>query len=133
MVPPRSQLDVSTKAIFHQLLTSSDKEATWTTETSELRKGLLVARTLLPDKAEDLPVRVLNTTDAPVYLCKGTLVSELDPVTPLAGTQGRHGQQASEYRTCGIQETVPKKDTLTEEEIVDDIVSRVDEEVPDDV
>ena len=28
-VPPRSQLDVSTKVIFQQLLTSSDKEATW--------------------------------------------------------------------------------------------------------
>jgi len=28
-VPPRSQLDVSTKVIFHQLLTSTGKEAVW--------------------------------------------------------------------------------------------------------
>ena len=89
------------------------QEATWATEISELRKGLLVARTLLPDKADDLPVRVLNTTDTPVHLCRGTLVSELHPVTPLADMQSGSNQQSREYRMCGAQEAPPKKDVLS--------------------
>ena len=54
-------------------------------------------------------------------------------MTPLSDTQSGSNQQSQEYRTCGAQEVPPKKDLLTEEEIVDDIVSRVDGEVPSDV
>ena len=60
-------------------------------------------------------------------------MSELHPVTPLAGSQARQHEQSEEYRGRGVHQEQPKKDLLTENEIVDDIVSRVDEEVPNDV
>jgi len=135
-IPPCSQLDVPTKAVYHQLLTSSDmiqQEVTWATETTEIRKGLLVARTLLPNIADEIPVRVLNTSNTPVHLCRGAIVSELHPVTPLADVQNGSNQQSQEYRGRGAQEGQPKKDLLTEKDIVDDIISRADEGVPSDI
>ena len=120
-IPPCSQIDVPGRAVYHQLHTSSasTKEGiTWATEPSEVRKGLLVARTLLPNKADGIPVRLLNATKAPVHLSRGAFISNLQPVTPM--TERR-------------EESTQKKSPLTEEEIVDDIVSRVDEEVPTDV
>jgi len=109
------------------------QEVTWATETSEIRKGLLVARTLLPNRADEIRVRVLNTFNTPVHLCRGAIVSELHPVTPVGDTQSRSCQQSQEYRGRGVQQEQPKKDLMTEKEIVDDIISRVDEEVPSDV
>ena len=118
-IPPCSQLDVPTKAVYRQLHTSTKpmhEEVSWATETSEIRRGLLVARTLLPNRADEIPVRVLNASNTPVHLNRGTFVSELLPVTPMADQQSQQ-----------------KKDLLTEKEIIDDIVSRVDEEVSVDI
>jgi len=89
-IPPCSQLDMPTKAVYHQLQTSSDmvqQEVTWATETSEVRKGLLVARTLLPNRADEIPVRVLNTSNTPVHLCRGGGDCQR---TSSSHTSGRH-------------------------------------------
>ena len=80
-VPPRSQLDVPVKAVFDDIRTTEDyKSGTWGTEATELRDGLLAARTLLPDRLDDLPVRLLNTTNESIQLAKDTTIS---PVVPL--------------------------------------------------
>jgi len=39
----------------------------------------LVARTLLPDRDEDVPVRVINGAKNPVVVKAGTIVSDIDP------------------------------------------------------
>ena len=75
-VPPRSQLDVPVKAVFDDIRTTEDyKSGTWGTEATELRDGLLAARTLLPDRLDDLPVRLLNTTNESIQLEKDTTIS----------------------------------------------------------
>ena len=63
VVPPRSQLDVNTKVIYDLIrpVKSSETEA-WATESCEMEPGVLVARTVLPDRADNVPVRILNTT-----------------------------------------------------------------------
>jgi len=74
-----SQLDVSTKQIFNSTLdldsvtavTAAD-DRPWRTEPRKWRRGLLVARTLLPGRIDNLPVRVLNTSDQPIKLDKHT-------------------------------------------------------------
>ena len=99
-VPPRSQIDVNTKAVCEELsvdaygsgsILSPRKEAaidtmTWGTQPHEIKDGLLVARTLLPDRVQDLPVRLMNTTDEPVTLCRDTMVSELEELDPVQST-----------------------------------------------
>ena len=61
--------------------TFGDETATdWATEPMELKRGLLVARTVLPRRHENLPVRVLNTGDREIYFAKGSEVAEATPV-----------------------------------------------------
>ena len=76
---------------------------------------LLVARTLLPNRPQQLFVRVLNPTEADVIVHKGTEVTELQPVALM---EKRQPSQQSQ-----------QKPTPTEEEIIEDMVSRVDESV----
>ena len=121
-IPPCSQLDVPTKTVYHQLQTLSNltqADVSWATETSEIRKGLLIARTLLPNRAVEITVRVLNTSNTSIYLNRGTFVSELHPVTPLEDPQNRPCQQSPEYRARRVRQEQPKKDLLTEKEIVE--------------
>ena len=94
-LPPCSQLDVPTKAVCHQLQTSSNpmhEEVWWAIETFEIRRGLLVARTLLPNRADKIPVRVLNVSNTPVHLSRGAFISELHPVIPMADQQCQPSQ-----------------------------------------
>jgi len=78
-VPPSSQIDLPTKIVYRELRTKTEvkEDGDWTTENSEVKKGLLVARTLLPKRDEEVPVRVLNASKAPIHLCRGTFVSDL--------------------------------------------------------
>jgi len=125
-VPPQCQLDVLTDTVYRQLHTAKNsapesdnqrEEVAWTTETSELRKGLLVARTLITERAHGMPVHLRNTTDAPVHLCRGAVVSELHPVVT---SIDQRNQAAT------------KKEALSEDEIVTDLLSRVADDVSDD-
>jgi len=124
-VPPQSQLDLFTDTVYRQLHTAKNsapqggdlrEEVAWTTETSELRKELLVARTLIPERAHGVPVRLMNTTDAPVHLCRGAMVSELHPVVTSIDQQNQ---------------SPTKKEALSEDEIVTDLLSRVADDVSD--
>ena len=78
-VPPRSEANVctryNTKGGFGNEVASD-----WATEPMELKQGLLVARTVLPRRHENLPVRVLNTGDREIYFAKGSEVAEATPV-----------------------------------------------------
>jgi len=121
-VPPSSQLDLPTKTVYRELRTvdGAHQPQNWTTENSEVKKGLLVARTLLPNRAEEVPVRVLNSSRSPIHLCRGTFVSELHPVIPVDAPAD--------------QPTPPKKkEMMTDAEVVEDLISRVDSDVTGDI
>jgi len=78
VVPARSQVDVSTKLVYDSLdFLPGNQQEVWGTESTRVKDGLLVARTIVPDKIDDVPVRILNTTNAPVVVSKGTHLSNL--------------------------------------------------------
>ena len=84
LIPSRSQMDVATNMVYDVIpATEGDESTTWVTENHQMCKGLMVARTMLPDRPDRLPVRILNTTDQPVRVKKGTFVSGLQKLTPL--------------------------------------------------
>ena len=49
-------------------------------EAGELGKGHQASRTLIPHRAKDVPLRVMNLIDREVRQCKGTAMAELQPV-----------------------------------------------------
>ena len=63
-----------------------------------------VSRTVVPERSEDVPVRVANMTDDPVPICAGTVVANLN-VTEVCGADEltmpkkkiRSGSGAAEY------------------------------------
>ena len=84
VVPACAQVDVSTKLVYNSLdFVPRKQQEVWGTESTRVKDGLLVARTIVPDKVDDVPVRVLNTTSAPVVVSKGTLLSNLQPLVPM--------------------------------------------------
>ena len=117
VVPPLSQLDLPAKAVYNELHT--DKNAglvTWATEPGELKEGLLVARAILPDRAKELLVRVLNASDEPIKVCKGTVISDLQPVSPI---------ETQEQRSSELEHN--------DDTIVEEMISKVDKSVPTNV
>jgi len=111
-VPPRSQMDVTTKAVFEDFHSAEDVyTGNWGTEALEVKSGLLSARTLLPDRLDDLPVRLLNTSDNPITLEKDTTISPLVPLVAASVT---------------VDQPTLVKDELSEESIIEDLVSVVD-------
>ena len=126
-IPPRSQMDVNTRAVFDSVqlhyddVTSqhgkaSDDTMVWGTESQELKDGLLVARTLLPNRVESLPVRLMNTTDKPIGLQKDAVISELESL------QVDVDQQAAPQYSS----------ESTMDNIIEGMIEKVDASVPDD-
>ena len=46
----------------------------------EMRPGVRVSRTVVPDGIKDIPVHVVNLNKRSMNICVGTLVSDLEPV-----------------------------------------------------
>ena len=115
-VPPMSQIDLPTKAVYNSIRQSEDSFAdyAWSTDSRELKKKVLVARTLVPNRAEDLPVRILNATKKPVTLHKGTMIGELQLVLPIE-----------------VSPKVEKKPRDTDEEVVEDLMKNVSSSFPE--
>jgi len=82
IIPARSQYDVTAKAVFNKLpAEEEDRSEAWATEPREIKDGLLVASTVLPNRAANLPVRVLNTTANSITIHKGSTISDLSSVS----------------------------------------------------
>ena len=80
VVPGESEMDLSTLVQYSDLSGPKNNEpVSWVTEAREVTAGICVSRTLLPDRDEDVPVRVINVTKNPVVVKAGTIVSDLDP------------------------------------------------------
>ena len=58
-IPARSEVTLPTRVVFNDPVTSC-RGVGWMTEVNQLQPGVCVARTLLPDRSVNVPVRVLN-------------------------------------------------------------------------
>jgi len=78
VVEPRQQVAVPARSTVSNL--SMSESNNWLMETKQLRPGVLVARTLLPDRHRDIAVRVVNTTSEPQKLPRDTYLGNLQAV-----------------------------------------------------
>ena len=78
-IPPLSEAIIPTKMIFGGFKGPTSDEH-WTTVPSVPVPGLRVARTVIPDNASTVAVRVCNVTRRPINLRKGQSVSTLQNV-----------------------------------------------------
>jgi len=60
-------------------MTSNTDEghSVWTTEVSELHNSVIVARAILPERLDNLPILVFNSSDQPCEIHAGTILTEL--------------------------------------------------------
>jgi len=58
-------------------MTAELPDQVWTTENNVLRSGLLVARAIMPQRLEEMPVLVLNTSNKPRVVRVDAVLSSL--------------------------------------------------------
>jgi hypothetical protein len=86
------------------------------TEAKELRPGVYIPRTLVPDRPDEVPVRLMNVSGENIQLRAGSVISEL--------------YEAEEVLSELPSETKVMADSELEG-VISDMVSRVDSEVPE--
>ena len=86
------------------------------TEVDNLREGVYVSRTLLPDRFSEVPVRILNVSGEPIHLRAGSVVSELHPVDEVLSVLPSESNAVTDPEL---------------EQVISDMVDRVDPEVPE--
>ena len=81
-IPARSTMIVSSALRVCNVSDNTPRSSMgdWMTEPSEIAKGVFVGRTLLPRSDSNLPVSVINTTNAEIPIEKGTTIAEAVPV-----------------------------------------------------
>jgi transposase InsO family protein len=89
----------------------------WVTERAEPVDGLHVSRVMMPDRSVDLPVRVLNVIEREVTVCDGTVLADLEHVTDISASEDPCENDVTSKRL----------------KLVDDLVDRADESVPDEM
>jgi len=78
VIPPRQQIDVPIRSTVNNISVSESDD--WLLETKQLRPGVLVARTVLPDQHRDIAVRVVNTTPEPQELRREVCLGSLEAI-----------------------------------------------------
>jgi len=77
-VPARSQAIVPGRVEMMRMTSDADEgHSVWTTEVSELRNGVNVARAILPERLDNLRILVLNSSDQPCEIQADTILTEL--------------------------------------------------------
>src|SRR5664279_104450 len=81
-LPPSSESIVSARVVLDGPVRGvlGISKSQWATTTNELRPGVTVAQTLIPQRLDNVPVRVLNLNSSAVSLDAGTVVAELETV-----------------------------------------------------
>jgi len=118
-----TEMNVETKVIFNgpacerrtEKQQSSDDNV-WATEAHEAVRGVLVARTLLPNRACKVPVQRFNVTDRPVTVRGATVLVNLE----------RLHDFLAQPNTSPPQEAPVD----AERRIVDEMTAKVDQSVP---
>ena len=81
VLPARCQADLTTQVVYQR--PTQPSEGTWSTTVDEIRPGVMVARTLVPDLGRDLRVRVLNLIETTLRLIAGQNLGALECVLAL--------------------------------------------------
>ena len=80
-IPARSEVDVPTMVIFHNMsAVKLSDDGVWMSEASDIGEGIQSARTLTPQRAKDVPIRMMNVMDTDIHLSRRTAVSDMNPV-----------------------------------------------------
>jgi len=74
-IPPWSQAILPGRVEMSRMQGDS-KGSVWTTEVSELRNGVNVARAIMPGRLDYLPILVLNSSTEPCEINADTILSE---------------------------------------------------------
>jgi predicted aspartyl protease len=115
-VPARCEAIVPAYVVYDKLITiKSDDEVIWVTEPNQLNDGLCVSSVAIPDRDDNIPIRVLNAMEAPSTVEAGTTLATLEPASigqPLT-TKG-----------CEVNDAMVQ--------IIDDMIIRMDNEVSND-
>ena len=69
-IPAGSELDITTLTQYSDFNEQFAGKSPWATETREIAPGVRVSRTIVPDRSEDIPVRVVNLTKSAVKIHK---------------------------------------------------------------
>src|SRR5678815_1032474 len=85
-VPAMCELDIEVYAILPDL---SNEDKKWATRPQLLESGLVVAGTLLPDRTDDLIMRVLNPTVHALSLKRGNEAEETLPTAQRCQSQSK--------------------------------------------
>ena len=92
VIPARSQMDILTKTVYSNLKATQDAAGpSWITESGETAHGLQTARTLVPNRLLEVPVRVTNVLEHPVTWEKGDTVNSLEQVDIMTPTTEETG------------------------------------------
>lgn len=60
VIPAESELDLPTLTQYSDLSPWPTCKSSWITGTREIAPGVRISRTVVPDRSEDVPVRVVN-------------------------------------------------------------------------
>jgi len=78
IIPEHSQVIVPGRVEMMRMTSdANDGHSVWTTEVSELHNSVNVARAILPDRLDGLPILVLNSSDQPCEIYANTILTEL--------------------------------------------------------
>ena len=114
VVPPLSEAILPASVIYNDLNHGyQGNDDVWTTDTNEPRPGLRISRVILPDRAYDVPIRVLNVTKSPIHIEADEVLSEVRPAVVCSGPS----------------DTAAEVDD-SEGAVLKGLVDRVDETVP---
>jgi len=81
VLPPQSEYLMSGDVQLRRVSDGVSKNTTsWMVDATELRPGLMVARSILPERLNDVPVRVANLSPEPVQLRAGSVIANLQNV-----------------------------------------------------
>ena len=94
-------------------------------EAEVLKDGVHVPRTLVTDKLEDVPIRVLNVSGEPVHLKAGYPLAELHPVSEVIGAVPVEKEQVS-YEAV-IKEMVSGVDPSVDQEVKSELAQLLGE------
>ena len=124
-VPPMCELDVEVYAVLPHLKAD---DRLWATQSQVLNSGVILASTLLPNRANDLFTRVMNPTQNMVRIKRGSQWGleevQLDDVPD---EPDRLDRPAAVYRTTEVVETSDPETVLSP------LWQTVDEEIPSEV
>jgi len=92
-IPAHMQVSVKARTVYARL---ARQPSTWATESTEVRPGVRVPRTLIPDTPKDLLLPIANITDEEVVLGVGTPLAPLEEVR--VETAERESNSHNEYQ-----------------------------------